>query len=128
MPLVGSNLYRSTVEQKSVINYSWEDYAACRNLSEEKKSDFFPSREEGLAKLMKKQVRNARSVCLECPVIYDCLHAALVTNEKHGIWALSTPKQRIVLRRSKDKDGNPMYMDIENIPILFEQMIGDMTI
>ena len=123
MPLIGSNLYRSTVEQKSGIDYSWEQDAACRNLTLEEKEDFFPLRGQGKGSNM---IKKARAVCVECPVLYECLHAALVTNEQYGVWGMSSPKQRLILRRGRDADGNPLYLDIENVPALYEQMIGDM--
>jgi hypothetical protein len=71
-------------------------------------------------------IKKARAVCVECPVLYECLHAALVTNEQYGVWGMSSPKQRLILRRGRDADGNPLYLDIENVPALYEQMIGDM--
>ena len=125
MPLIGSNLYRSTVEQKSGIDYNWEDNAACRDLAPEDKADFFPATGDGNGRRM---IKKARRVCLGCPVLYECLHAALVTNERHGLWGMSSPKQRLKLRRGRDDDGKPLYLEIENIPMLYEEMIGDMTV
>ena len=125
MPLIGSNLYRSMVEQKSGIDYNWEKNAACRKLTQEQKEDFFPLKADGNGKT---QIKRARKVCLECPVLYECLHAALVTNERYGVWGMSSPKQRLQLRRNKDADGNPAYLDIKNIPGLYEKMIENMTI
>ena len=59
---------------------------------------------------------------------YECLHAALVTNEKYGVWGMSSPKQRLKLRRGKDANGNPLYLDIKNVPGLYEEMIADMKV
>ncbi len=124
MPLIGSNLYRSMVEQKSGIDYNWEDRAACRNLTPEQKADFYPIRGDGKGRMM---IRRARAVCLECPVLFECLHASLVTNERYGVWGMSSPKQRLKLRRGKDADGTPLYMNFDNTERLYEQMIGDMS-
>jgi WhiB family redox-sensing transcriptional regulator len=111
------------VEQKSGIDYNWDKDAACRTLTQKEKEDFFPIRGDGRGRAM---IRKARKVCLGCPVLYECLHAALVTNEHYGVWGMSSPKQRLKLRRGKDADGNPLYLDLENIPALYEEMIGDM--
>ena len=113
------------MEQKSGIDYNWEDDAACKELTREQKDDFYPIRGDGKGKAM---INRARKICMECPVLYECLYAALVTNERYGVWGMSSPKQRLILRRSKDVDGNPVYMDFESIPWLYEQMIGDMTV
>tara|TARA_B110001454_G_scaffold219037_1_gene249451 strand:- start:1431 stop:1799 length:369 start_codon:yes stop_codon:yes gene_type:complete len=113
------------VEQKSGIDYNWDQDAACLKLTQKEKEDFFPTRLDGNGKVM---IRRARGVCVECPVLYECLHAALLTNERYGVWGMSSPKQRLVLRRSKDADGNPLYLDIENIPALYEEMIENMRV
>ena len=113
------------VEQKSGIDYNWEKNAACRKLTQEQKEDFFPLRADGQGKV---KINRARKICVECPVLYECLHAALVTNEKYGVWGMSSPKQRLKLRRGRDADGNPLYEDFNNTELLFEQMLDDMTI
>ena len=127
MPLVGSNLYRSMVDQKSGINYNWEDFAACKDLPKEQKDDFFPEKADGHGK---KQVNRARKICLDCPVVVECLHAALTTNEQYGVWGMTSPKQRRLLRKyntTLDEDGNEvrLYEDLDNcIEILSEHMIN----
>ena len=113
------------MEQKSGIDYNWEQNAAGRELTPEQKADFYPIRGDGKGNVM---INRARQVCLGCPVLLECLHAALLTNERYGVWGMSSPKQRLKLRRHKDVDGNPLYLDQNNIPWLFEQMVDDMTI
>ena len=113
------------MDQESGIDYNWEDFAACKDLSKEQKDDFFPEKADGHGK---KQVNRARRICLDCPVVVECLHAALVTNEKFGVWGMTSPKQRRLLRKVntiKDEDGNEvrLYEDLENcIEILSEHM------
>tara|TARA_Y100001949_G_scaffold156203_1_gene144939 strand:+ start:1852 stop:2259 length:408 start_codon:yes stop_codon:yes gene_type:complete len=113
------------VDQESGIDYNWEDFAACKDLPKEQKDDFFPEKADGHGK---KQVNRARRICLDCPVVVECLHAALVTNEKFGVWGMTSPKQRRLLRKVntiKDEDGNEvrLYEDLENcIEILSEHM------
>lgn len=113
------------MEQKSGIDYNWEKKAACKELTQEQKDDFYPVSGNGKGKVM---IKRARKICMECPVLYECLHAALTTNERYGVWGMSSPKQRLRLRRSKDNDGNLLYIDIANISYLYEQMIGDMAV
>ena len=113
------------MEQKSGIDYNWEKKAACKELTPEQKADFYPLRADGQGKL---KINRARKICLECPVLYECLHAALCTNEVFGVWGMSSPKQRLKLRRGRDANGDPLYLNIDNIPMLYEQMIGDMKI
>ena len=113
------------MEQKSGIDYNWEKKAACRELTQEQKGDFYPVSGNGKGKVM---IKRARKICMECPVLYECLHSALTTNERYGVWGMSSPKQRLRFRRSNDDDGNLLYLDIANISCLYEQMIGDMTV
>ena len=113
------------VEQKSGIDYNWEKNAACKELTQEQKDDFYPIRGDGKGKAM---INRARRICVDCPVLAECLYAALLTNERYGVWGMSSPKQRLKLRRHKDVDGNPLYLDQDNIPWLFEQMLDDTTI
>ena len=113
------------MDQKSGIDYNWEDNALCRTLPESQKKDFYPLKHDGEGK---QQVNRARRLCSDCPVVVECLHASLVTNEKHGVWGMTSPKQRRLLRKANtiiDEDGNEvrLYEDIENcIEILSEHM------
>ena len=113
------------MDQESGIDYNWEDNAACRNLSIEEKGDFFPLKGDGKGK---KQVNRARRICLDCPVVVECLHAALVTNEKFGVWGMTSPKQRRLLRKNYtivDEDGEEvrLYEDINNcVEIMADHM------
>ncbi len=84
------------MDQESGIDYNWEKNALCRTLTESQKKDFFPLKQDGAGKL---QVNRARRLCSDCPVVVECLHAALVTNEKHGVWGMTSPKQRQRMRR-----------------------------
>ena len=129
MPLVGSNLYRSMVDQESGINYNWEDFAACKDLPKEQKDDFFPEKADGHGK---KQVNRARKICLDCPVVVECLHAALVTNEQYGVWGMTSPKQRLIMRRkytvvNEDGEKVALYEDIDNVIEILADHIGNMV-
>lgn len=43
----------------------------------------------------------SRSLCVQCPVIFDCLTANL--NESHGVFADTSPEERRALRRKFKK-------------------------
>lgn len=69
--------------------YWWED-AACRTADPEL---FFPTRE--LPREQRRAAeREAKSICSRCPVIAECLQAALERDERHGIWGGLLPRER----------------------------------
>lgn len=43
----------------------------------------------------------AKHICRQCPVIAECLEHALTHDEKHGIWAATSEKERVRLRRRR---------------------------
>ena len=61
----------------------WYDNAACKDLSPKDQENFFPERDTGDGK---RKANIARSICAMCPVSAECLHDALMSNEKHGIY------------------------------------------
>lgn len=65
---------------------SWLDDAACKGAT----AIFFA---EGQGH----NLRAARAICAECPVIAECRQAGL--HERHGIWGGLSPRQRRRLRR-----------------------------
>jgi WhiB family redox-sensing transcriptional regulator len=45
-------------------------------------------------------VREAKAVCLRCPVRAECLAFALAHDERHGVWGgMSEPERRALKRR-----------------------------
>jgi WhiB family transcriptional regulator, redox-sensing transcriptional regulator len=71
---------------------SWRDRAACRSEDPEL---FFPVGASGPALL---QIAEAKTVCRGCPVVPECLEAALRVAES-GIWGgLSEDERAAVLR------------------------------
>ena len=129
MPLVGSSLYRSMVDQESGIDYDWEDFALCKEVSDKQKQDFFPLKDDGGGK---RQVNRARKVCADCPVVVECLHAALSTNERYGVWGMTSPKQRLIMRRkytvvNEDGEKVALYKDIDNVIEILADHIGNMV-
>jgi WhiB family redox-sensing transcriptional regulator len=77
----------------------WRHRAICRDEDPEL---FHPIGHDGPARA---QIVEAKSVCLRCPVISDCLTWALETGQDYGIWgaktederrAMHTPRRRVI--------------------------------
>jgi WhiB family redox-sensing transcriptional regulator len=62
---------------------TWMEHAACGDADQ---APFFPSRGESSDK--------ARAICRRCPVRVPCLEYALAANERHGVWAGTSERQR----------------------------------
>jgi hypothetical protein len=45
------------------------------------------------------QIRQAKSICKECPIINDCLIEALTKDYMDGIWGGTTPNERRELKK-----------------------------
>jgi WhiB family redox-sensing transcriptional regulator len=67
---------------------SWQDRALCRQTDPEA---FFP--EKGGS------TREAKAVCLRCPVRAECLESALEHDERFGIWGGTSERERRRLKR-----------------------------
>ena len=65
---------------------AWHERAACR---EHPAVDFFPKAEADAAA--------ARAVCSRCPVVAECL-AAAVDNNEAGIWGATSERERRAVR------------------------------
>jgi WhiB family redox-sensing transcriptional regulator len=57
---------------------------------------FFPVGVTGAAEV---QIRDAKSVCSQCPVKAECLQFAITTNQEYGVWGGTSEEERRVLRR-----------------------------
>lgn len=64
---------------------SWMVHAECRGLDP---NLFYPERGYGDV-----DARNARAVCMSCPVIWQCLEYGFA--ERYGIWGGLTDRQRV---------------------------------
>lgn len=73
----------------------WRERAACRGLNSDL---FFPIGTGGPALA---QIERAKAICRTCPVIAECLAAALAHGEDDGIWGGLTPDERRRLRQSR---------------------------
>lgn len=70
----------------------WRARAACSGYPN---TLFFPASDNADGP----SVEKAKAICAVCPVIEDCLEYALETNQRAGIWAGTTEKERKSLRR-----------------------------
>ena len=71
---------------------SWMPSAACRN---EDTETFFPPKGSG----NRFDKAAALRVCASCGVRKACLDYALRTNQQEGIWGMTTPHERLTMRR-----------------------------
>ncbi|MGW2710660.1 WhiB family transcriptional regulator [Streptomyces sp. NPDC001356] len=73
----------------------WRHNAVCRS---EDPDLFFPIGDTGPALL---QIREAKAVCVRCPVIERCLQWALESGQDFGVWGgLSEAERRSLKRRA----------------------------
>lgn len=77
----------------------WRAQAVCSD--EEVASLFFPVGVTGAAEV---QIREAKAVCMTCPVREECLSFAITTNQEYGIWGGTSEEERRVLRRAWRKE------------------------
>ena len=75
----------------------WRERAACLDEDPEL---FFP---DGVTPRYARQIAAAVDVCRSCAVAEDCLEFALDQQLNTGIWAGTTPDQRKVLSRRRQR-------------------------
>ena len=59
---------------------------------------FFPEGEGITHKEYQERIADAKAICAGCPVVLQCLQAALAENE-YGIWGGTTMEERATMRR-----------------------------
>lgn len=72
---------------------SWQDAAVCAGLPGDA---MFPGLGQATAP--------AKGLCAVCPVVGECLDAALDNNERHGIWGGTSARERRTLRRQRRRE------------------------
>lgn len=68
----------------------WRDDADCRTKAPER---WFPKPGDAAA------VKDAKSVCFGCPVMYQCAQGALTRGEESGVWGGLSEGQRVTIRK-----------------------------
>ena len=51
------------------------------------------------------KANEAKAICMECPVVNECLDYAIRTNQDSGIWGGTTEEERKSIRRHYRKTG-----------------------
>ena len=73
----------------------WRTTARCRTEDPEL---FFPVGTSGPALV---QAHEAKQVCMQCPVITECLTWALETGQDAGVWGGLTEEERRAMKRAQ---------------------------
>ena len=73
----------------------WRHDASCRSTDPDL---FFPVGTTGDAI---SQIEAAKAVCRTCPVQFECLEFALVTNQDSGVWGAASEEERRALRKER---------------------------
>ena len=78
-------------------DWRWQEDAACRGL---RTTVFFlPAGARGPTALLHEE--EAKAVCRRCPVVEQCRHYALQTQEPYGVWGGLSPKGRAAQLHAK---------------------------
>ena len=90
----------------------WHAEAACLGLED---SVFFGATDpEVRPQYNLSDIKSAKAICDECPVKEMCLTAALAMRERYGVWAGTTPKQRIGMLSRVDAGETVIETEVEN--------------
>ena len=84
------------------IDFEQEDWMLEGSCAYSDTELFFPV---GSSMKAMKQTNEAKAICLECPVINECLDYAIRTNQDSGIWGGTDEEQRKSIRRQFRKTG-----------------------
>ena len=84
------------------INFEQEDWMLEGGCGYTDTDLFFPV---GSSMKAMKQANEAKAICMECPVIAECLEYAIRTNQDSGIWGGTTEDERKSIRRQYRKTG-----------------------
>ena len=76
------------------VDDGWQERAAC---AQEDPQLFFPVLGES-RQLYNRQVLEAQLICLDCPVIGECLRYALAVDIRHGVWGGASEMDRARLK------------------------------
>jgi hypothetical protein len=75
---------------------AWHRQAACKGATDL----FFPNIWIN-NRAMLKAIREAKVVCLRCPVIKECGEWAIANHEDHGVWGGMSERQRKEIRAER---------------------------
>jgi len=87
----------STPRKIEANDWRWQEDAACRGL---RTTVFFlPEGARGPTAVHHEE--EAKAVCRHCPVLEQCRHYALQTQEPYGVWGGLSPKERTAQLHAK---------------------------
>ena len=84
------------------IDFDQEDWMLEGSCAYSNTDLFFPV---GSSMKAMKQSNEAKAICMECPVITECLEYAIRTNQDSGIWGGTTEDERKSIRRQYRRTG-----------------------
>ncbi len=79
---------------RRIFAWEWQLDAACAGLDT---SLFYQADNERGASVRRREMK-AKAICSRCPVIDDCLKAALRSNEPYGVWGGMSADERFRLQ------------------------------
>ena len=76
------------------VDWDWQRHGRCRGFS----YDVFFSEDEP-RDLRRRRESQAKAICSDCPVVFECREHAIRTPEKYGVWgALSASDRDHIVR------------------------------
>jgi WhiB family redox-sensing transcriptional regulator len=91
-------------------DWSWQQEGNCFT----KDSSLFFLDENIRMSSKTRQENAAKSVCVGCPVLDNCLSHALSVPENYGVWGGTTPEEREVLKYKLNNKSNLTITDKEH--------------
>ena len=68
----------------------WRLRARCKDVSADQ---FYPPEKERRSARRQREIQ-AKQICLGCPVLEPCRRYAVESQEPHGVWGATTPRDR----------------------------------
>ena len=82
------------VSTRRIFAWEWQLDAACAGMDT---SLFYQADNERGASVRRRELK-AKAICSTCPVISDCLKAALASHEPYGVWGGMSADERFRLQ------------------------------
>lgn len=107
-----------TAVDMTITKEEWLEQAVCAQTDPEA---FFP--EKGGS------TREAKSVCVTCPIVRECLQYALDHDERFGIWGGLSERERRKLKKTltKEKKMNDLNTAPEEAPVMLPDYIVELA-
>lgn len=100
------------------LDEDWKFKAKCRGAAVN--GFYFEKEEQG-------QIREAKTVCVGCPVRHECFDYAQMFKDKHGIWGGFTGTFRQRHRTRANRFRQQMVSDIsEGLEMVVQEFVSDL--